>query len=42
MFFRSKDEDIELVSFEEFMKEAPESLTKKFESVCWVIFFIFN
>ncbi|KAJ8981899.1 hypothetical protein NQ317_007291 [Molorchus minor] len=28
--FKSKDEDIELVSFEEFMKEAPESLTKKF------------
>ncbi|CAH1105797.1 unnamed protein product [Psylliodes chrysocephalus] len=28
--FKSKDEDIELVPFEEFMKEAPESLTKKF------------
>ncbi|XP_056630140.1 THO complex subunit 5 homolog [Diorhabda sublineata] len=30
--FKSKDEDIELVSFEDFMKEAPESLTKKFLS----------
>ncbi|KAJ8932500.1 hypothetical protein NQ314_014620 [Rhamnusium bicolor] len=28
--FKSKDEDIELVTFEEFMKEAPESLSKKF------------
>lgn len=30
--FKSKDEDIELVPFEDFMKEAPESLTKKFLS----------
>uniref|UniRef100_A0A6P7GLF6 THO complex subunit 5 homolog n=1 Tax=Diabrotica virgifera virgifera TaxID=50390 RepID=A0A6P7GLF6_DIAVI len=30
--FRSKDEDIELVPFEEFMREAPESLSSKFSS----------
>ncbi|KAJ8913238.1 hypothetical protein NQ315_016181 [Exocentrus adspersus] len=30
--FKSKDEEIELVSFEEFMKEAPESLTQKFKN----------
>ncbi|KAJ8939808.1 hypothetical protein NQ318_012808 [Aromia moschata] len=29
--FKSKDEDIELVTFEEFVKEAPASLTEKFK-----------
>nr|CAH7718024.1 unnamed protein product [Callosobruchus chinensis] len=29
--FKSKDEDIELVPFEEFMRDAPKSLTEKFE-----------
>ncbi|CAG9864329.1 unnamed protein product [Phyllotreta striolata] len=30
--FKSKDEDIELVPFEEFMKEAPEDVSKKFSN----------
>ncbi|KAG5872557.1 hypothetical protein JTB14_033976 [Gonioctena quinquepunctata] len=30
--FKSKDEDIELVSFEDFMRDAPESLSKKFQN----------
>ncbi|XP_018332328.1 THO complex subunit 5 homolog B [Agrilus planipennis] len=29
--FKSKDEDIELISLEEFLKEAPESVTKPFQ-----------
>lgn len=37
--FRSKDEEIELVTFDEFMREAPDSLTKKFEQVCYSLYF---
>lgn len=31
--FKSKDEDIELIGIEEFMKEAPEATTKEFKNV---------
>lgn len=34
IFLRSKDENIELVPVEEFLKEAPESITKPFKNVC--------
>lgn len=35
MFFfsRSKDEDIELISIQKFLEEAPESVTKPFKNV---------